>query len=294
MPGRIGTWLIVIGWLGMASWFVLRDVAPYWRTDGAPPFIVDLADELTTQLAPVRWVVTYDGKPIGSTRTWTEYHRQDDTFELVGETRELTLPTNRLLQVKINKLTNGLRVTRAGELRGVVCTGSVSVSAPLLLRGQTLEAAVDLHATVRERQLHTTVALQLGNERVDRTLAPQPVTSSTALNPLMPLNRVVGLRPGQRWQIPRVDPLGDAIRGAVEEYLKLKNTLPTGNTVLMAEVLTTPRPLEWPGRVDACWVIEYRAGDEVRARTWVRISDGTVLRQEANNPGEPVLALQRQ
>ena len=37
----------------------------------------------------------------------------------------------------------------------------------------------------------------------------------------------------------------------------------------------------------SCWVIEYRR-DELVARTWVRVSDGKVLKQEAFHKGETV------
>ena len=42
----------------------------------------------------------------------------------------------------------------------------------------------------------------------------------------------------------------------------------------------------------ACWVIAYRSG-EARAKTWVRVSDGKVLRQEASLLGDHI-ALERE
>ena len=61
--------------------------------------------------------------------------------------------------------------------------------------------------------------------------------------------------------------------------------------VLYAEVASEPLGLLYKGDLVPCWVIEYRA-DQPVARTWVRVSDGKVLRQEAFGMGEN-LALQR-
>ena len=41
----------------------------------------------------------------------------------------------------------------------------------------------------------------------------------------------------------------------------------------------------WHGRDSVCWVIEYR-DEELAVRTWVRVSDGRVLKQEAFRGGE--------
>ena len=58
---------------------------------------------------------------------------------------------------------------------------------------------------------------------------------------------------------------------------KFKGALPeTKREPLLAEVGDAPEP----HRGAMCWVIAYRSGD-ARAKTWVRVSDGKVLRQEA-------------
>jgi hypothetical protein len=54
---------------------------------------------------------------------------------------------------------------------------------------------------------------------------------------------------------------------------------------LVAQVSDSPRPVTWQGQEHACWVIEYRRTEPV-ARTWVRASDGKVLRQESFEGGE--------
>ena len=54
---------------------------------------------------------------------------------------------------------------------------------------------------------------------------------------------------------------------------------------LVAKVGDSHQTLTWQGQETACWVIEYRRAEPV-ARTWVRASDGKVLRQEAFEKGE--------
>jgi hypothetical protein len=68
--------------------------------------------------------------------------------------------------------------------------------------------------------------------------------------------------------------------------------LPGAPTVLQARVLTELQPMDWNGESHLCLIIEYR-GEEHTARTWVRQSDGLVLRQEATAHGE-TLVLQRE
>jgi hypothetical protein len=65
---------------------------------------------------------------------------------------------------------------------------------------------------------------------------------------------------------------------------------------LDARVLPDPQVMEWDGADHLCHVIEYRGdvrGDEFVARTWVRQTDGAVLRQQADAHGD-TLVLQRE
>ena len=63
------------------------------------------------------------------------------------------------------------------------------------------------------------------------------------------------------------------------------STMPTAREPLIAEVRASSEPLFWNGAEVPCWVIDYRNSKE-RAATWVRSSDGKVLRQEAFGEGE--------
>ena len=61
-----------------------------------------------------------------------------------------------------------------------------------------------------------------------------------------------------------------------------------GTAILHAEVLGGPRQIEYGGAYWGCLVIEYR-GDDMIAHTWVRESDGLVLKQDATFWGDHLI-----
>jgi hypothetical protein len=130
---------------------------------------------------------------------------------------------------------------------------------------------------------------------------PVPLTGrGSVLNPLHPVNRLTGLRPGRTWQIPLFDPLSVLTAARLEG----KNTkdpamlavmaLLQGNSNgsqlrrLNATVLAGVQSLSWDDQEEVCQVIEYRDGD-LSAHTWVRQKDGIVLQQEANLRGDQMV-----
>jgi hypothetical protein len=106
-----------------------------------------------------------------------------------------------------------------------------------------------------------------------------PVSSQGAvLLPLHPVRHIHGLRPGQRWRVPVVDPLDDLLAAVV----------PGGQrelTYLDARVLPETQHMMWSNQDQECLIIEY-TGEELSARTWVRRSDGLVLEQEVTKSGD--------
>lgn len=93
-----------------------------------------------------------------------------------------------------------------------------------------------------------------------------------------------------------VDPVSETISQATFQTLnnlakqaKLELPLETLKSrqapEIIAEVLAEPQQLLWKDVQENCQVIEYR-NDSVTGRTWVRISDGKVLQQEATGFGE--------
>ncbi|MCI0704717.1 MAG: hypothetical protein L0241_26980, partial [Planctomycetia bacterium] len=122
-------------------------------------------------------------------------------------------------------------------------------------------------------------------------LDPVPVPAGQPLNPLQPVNRLGNVRGGQRWVVHESNPLQDAVMGLFRKKLAevgLRLPEQKAKDALIAEVGRSPQDLEWQRQSVPCWVIEYRRAEPI-ARTWVRVSDGKVLRQEAFEKGESLM-----
>ncbi len=273
MPSRPVVALIVLFWVATLGLVFQRDLWPRITASGPPPIAVDLTDE-ATQYLPIKWKVLRGGKPIGTLTTKLAYQDADDTFEFTSQYKDLRFDVG-AMQVVFPDVTTRTRVTRSGSLREQSMTGK--------LRLGDLQA----EAKVEGRNENGTfvgrceIASPLFNLKSD--LAPVPVKNGQALNPLQPVNRIAGIRPGQHWFVHEIDPLGQALAALFKEKFGQGLSLPESKKeALEARVADAPESLVWGKSREeaACWVIEYRSG-EARAKTWVRASDGKVLRQEA-------------
>jgi hypothetical protein len=292
MPSRLVTLAIVAFWLATTGWFVAREVAPRWRAGQAPPYVIEFADEALRNAPNVHWRLSRNGQDLGIIRTGFKYREADDAFLLTAEGARITLLRVGPVEATAEGVHSDLLVTREGELR------ATQFAAKLNLQGLTMSVAVN--AEVRGDRIERSCVIDspLGRARSD--LRPVPSARGSVLTPLHPVNRIQGLRPGQRWRVPLLDPLGDAARAAVlaaaAQLLGQKppEALPdAAPSFLDAEVRPAPEPLAYQGADHDCLLIEYRGGEDFTARTWVRAADGLVLRQEARTPDEE-LVLQRE
>jgi hypothetical protein len=93
--------------------------------------------------------------------------------------------------------------------------------------------------------------------------------------------------------MPILNPLGDAIEPALRAVMESQGMkapqikLPSGPKFVDAEVLNETAMIKIDDKEYECRIIEYR-GDDRPARTYVRISDGAVMRQEAYALGEQI------
>jgi hypothetical protein len=286
MPSRPVIIAIVAFWLLTAGWFVVRDVGPSWRAGDPPPFTIELSDEAMRSVAPDRWTYTLNGHKSGTITTALVYEQADDTFELRAKCPEIKF----LEGVVIQGYDDGVRVTREGELRGMRTAATVAVTGI----GQRIQAKAELSAEVRGGQLERRLVLDApGFGRFAPQLESTDPPRGSVLNPMHPVPRVTGLRPGQTWRQPLFDPRHDILKAAYDQSGFAKFfPLPSMPTTLNAQVLSAPQSLDWNGP-HLCLVIEYRGDDDYVARTWVRMSDGAVLRQEAGGHGDMVV-LQRE
>lgn len=257
MPSRPLIALILLFWLGVAGWFVVREVAPNWGVDTAPPFHIDLTDEVGRP--SIDWDVFQDGKDIGD--ILTKVRRIDaNTFEMSASFGST--------QLQIFLL----------EIRKVVIQYFVSPE------GSLLEASIEMKARAGfDIDLAVKGKVEDGIWKPAYFLAGEPVPISgiegfklppggSILNTMLPLNRIPGLSVGRRWTVPMIDPVGD-VKGWIGKDVAVHE--------LHAEVLADT--LVWNKEEIPCFKIEYRepGRSPVKARTWVRRIDGIVLQQEA-------------
>jgi hypothetical protein len=291
MPRRSFSLAIVAFWLATMAWLAYREIGPLLRAGQPPPFAIDLADEAQLHAPRIRWailrVVNGEETRIGRARTWVTYRAADDSYELHNQTEQLTLG-GLVLSVRVPRMETVYRVGRDGDLRQMTTELTAHVRAPVAV----LEIKASVEGAVRQERFFSRGMVEAGGwGRHELTLQPVAVSAlGTVLNPLHPVNRITGLRPGQQWRMPLVNPLVDAVAATVADKLPL---FKQGPRFLNAAVLNQSRLLSYEGRTVSCLVIEYRGDDDLTATTWVRESDGLVLRQEATLLDDRVI-LQRE
>lgn len=280
MPPRSTAFAIAAFWLGTTAWLSYRDLWPRLAPGVPPPFTIDLADE--AQARAVQWDVFKRGRRTGRALTQASYDQVRDLYEIHGEFKLWNSPEMR--GDPNYKIVTRYDVTRDGELRGIRAEMTVLVSP----EPAKVEYTGNLEGPVAGGRFSPKATLTGPGVNVSAELAPVPVRArGSVMNPLQPVNRVWGLRRGQRWRVPVMDPLEDAV------WLAFQGRPPQPR-FLDAEVLPQTRELVWgPRRArETCLVTEY-TGDNITARVWVRELDGLVLRQEATKDGEE-LVLERQ
>jgi hypothetical protein len=301
MPPRWLTVAIVGFWLCTSGWLVYQEAAPLFLPAAPPPYVIDLEDEVQTQQAHVRWTVTYNDRECFRAETWVEPDpADDDVFAVCARVRPPAVSASgddaspRLFGglVTVGPSSSAYRVSRAGDLRSIQVEFAFSlVTAPVTgkLTGEVRGGRLYAH-------LHATTPLP--GVEIDEGLKPVPVPGhGSVLSPLYPANRLAGLRPGQSWRQPVVDPLMEAFKALVKKKSEelglaaLPLDLGDDETEVVAAVLPEPQALTRNGRPVACLVVEYR-GKRLTARTWVQADNGLVLRQEAERDGER-LAMRR-
>jgi hypothetical protein len=289
MPSRPVTIAIVTFWLLTTGWFVARDLVPKWRPGDPPPYTIEFADEVLNPV-PYRWICTLNGQKLGTIKTQVASEPAGDTFEFAATSAELILPVTRGLSIRLTDFDDRVRVSRSGELRSLSSTGRVALQGPAISFAARFSLSANVNHGLLDRRIRLTYP-PFGESAP--VLEPVPAPRGEILNPMHPVPRITGLRPGLTWQQPIVDPRSDMIRAAIAKS-PIGSLLPppSAPNVLSARVLAQIESLVWEAQEQQCLVIEY-TGDEYTARTWVRQSDGLVLRQEAGGHGDR-LVLQRE
>jgi hypothetical protein len=290
MPPRLFSLAIVLFWMTMTGWLLYREVWPQFRPGEAPPYNIDLTEEVGANM--VQWSM-YDGKSAvddeGNKRDAVAVgHSQvvrlpDRTFELRSQFRfnqaVMHIPVFGKDQgINLKKLTGSYHVTDSGELLSL---GSGFVVGETTPKGAIIDYEVEIRGQVHNHILVLDKMLLGGHEQPIPDWAKAEIAvRGPVFNPMQLLNRVPGLRSGQRWRLPLLEPLGGQL-SHLSALLQRSLAMPE------LEATVSTGMLHWNEMDVPCHIIAYaRPGEEdVHARTWVRRRDGLVLQQQAGIAG---------
>lgn len=279
MPPRALSVAIVGFWLATAGWLFHREVWPSLHRGELAPFTVDLNREARETAAAgrggVEWDIFWKGRTVG--HAWTKVLPRQGNYAIHTqvEFRDFVYDINAL------RLRVSVQLTRLDTRRWVKSNGDLlelrgEVDGVITALGGTTDGTVKWSGYVNngEFQPHWSVSSPgLGK----RELATEPVhvpNDYSTFNPMEPWNRLSNVVPGQRWRITRFDPLLGSVAA-------MAGASPRAD-YLEAGVLEQPVDFTWESEPTPCLVIEYHGENEV-ARTFVRQSDGLVLRQEVES-----------
>jgi hypothetical protein len=300
MPSRWISLAIVACWLAAMGWLFWQDLWPSWRPGEPPPFHIDLVEEVQ-KANKLRngWTVlrqkSGEPKPHEIFRAFTtvEYVPDDDTFRLRAEftTKKGKDPNAHPFEVagfRVDSMTSEYRVDRAGELRAlraeIRVTPREQLGKVMALMGREggESPRLILWGEVRGDQLfaHCRGSLAPPAPGIDIDLPPAPVShNGSVIMPLHPVNRIHGLRAGQSWRQPVIDPFRDAFA--------ILPGASGGVSYVNARVLPEPQSLELgPNAQTRCLVIEYEEDGKNIGSTWVEEGSERVQRQEAVLEGD--------
>jgi hypothetical protein len=265
MPPRHITLIIVAFWVAMSGWLFYRDLWPRLRPGEPPPYLIDLMDEARAKETNITWIVYQSDVQSGYARTSVVYNPPDDTFNLKGEFKLKEPKSTEEARLEIH---SSYKVTRDGALQEIDAEVWVR---ELRLGGVNVRVRIHgtFHGEIRDGQLYSHCRVDSPLHDLNDDLPPIPVSQrGSVLNPLQPLNRLHGLRVGQHWRVPLMNPLAGVLPGSTPDVQFLEADVRQGLFSLN-------------GGGIPCYVIDYQ-GNEITGKTWVRQSDNTVLQQEAS------------
>lgn len=310
MPSRWMRSAIVGFWLTTTGWLFWHDLWPNWRPGEPPPFQIDPVEEVQKgEPVPTSWTVRRrpaEKEKVFRASTWVKYHGDDDTYSLharLDAAKSFDLQDFFVAKIfKVEKLTSEYRVTRAGHLRSLEATvkttphfdratpsiatlfGSLLPKQPPPSRGETTAAGsvfMRVWGEVHDGQFlsHCSASSDALAKPLQFDLPPTAVAhTGSVLLPLHPVNHIRGLRPGQSWRQPLVDPLRDAFA--------MLPGFSGGVRSLNARVLPQTEALKIGDSTLDCLVVEYTDNEnQLFGRTLVERHSERVQQQEANLEG---------
>jgi hypothetical protein len=279
MPPRLFVAAIVVFWLSTSSWLFYREIWPRLQAGNPPAFTIDLTDEVGANT--IEWRIYQKGdkegadlSKVGSGLSWVR-RLPDRTFELTSEFK-LSMD---LLFFRLQKISSSYRVNAEGQLLGL--TGKVKFR-HLSEKDKDPSVYPDMEVVVRAPvengflKPHVTFQMQ-GKQHTLLEGEPVPLShKGSVLNPMHLVNKISGLKKGQSWRIPLLDPIPMSMPGLPAKEVIIDE--------LHANV--DEQVLIWHKEPVVCYRIDYnQPGQKVVASTWVRWRDGLVLQQYVNHQG---------
>jgi len=284
MPPRLFVTGVVVCWLAAMGWLVVERWLPWWKPEERPPFAYDLADEVAPEHAS--WKLYRQGQRAGSAETVMAPHK-DGTFQLTTRLRDLDVSRG-AATIKMPIFTATRNVNRSGDLL------TLEAKAVMEVRGLGLDLRIDvsLHGRVEGDEFLGECEFESAGEKWHELLEPIRLVSKNAFSPLLPQHKFPPLRSGQTWRVANIDPVSDALSGAMRQVIGKKLGVSFPGTrqpkELLARVLPQTEVITVGDNTYTCRVIEYLA-DRVESKTWVDVEDGKVIKQEASGIGETLV-----
>ena len=267
MPGRVATVAILAFWLVMTSWLTVREL---WQRYGTRPRLRDTL-RVSADRGPVLWDIFDNDEPLGWAKTEVRFLRRSGEYRL----------EHRVFLRRIFNLEELF-----GQPLSLRIRSRVDVSVFGDLRELVLHTAVEdqlLTCRLRARpsgdgRLQVFGSLRFMDHEYNDSRLIDYEGKDLVLNSLCPVDRMPGLRPGQRWQSPMVDPIETILSQAWGQGEMLSPLV--GRTMARVAVLDEPDGLFWDDGFVTCHVVESKQGDRT-LRVWVSVDDSRVLQQPA-------------
>jgi hypothetical protein len=285
MPPRWLSLAIIVFWLAANGWLFWDEAWPYLLPGQPPPYTVDLLQEAEKLRPEDRWVVTQNGQKVFLARTSFHKVGADEVEATASYVHQRGMRDQAQVRAfgkpvaKIKEMRSRYRLRISehhGELQSVTFEAEGDLFPPL---GGKLPFKASLGGDVEGGRLAPRLRVEGLNKPLDHPLPEVEVTRrGSVLMPLHPPDRLRGLRPGQRWRQPVLDPLMESVRRMV--------VLPMGDgpRFLAARVRREPETLTYRRQEVPCLVIDYEG--EEKAHTWLDQRTGLVLRHEAEMFGD--------
>lgn len=273
MPPRWLSLAIVVFWLGITGPLLWKEWRRFLAGEQPVPYTIDPVEEYQGDAPPLRWSVHVGPDRPGelafvhNAQSWVRYDDAANTYafhSVLSASSRADVPPLAFGLVTIRKMTSVQTVERDGRLRAM----SLELICDLPLFS---DLVVTLTGTAPGDSLEATVTARVGNGLLfgPHALPPTRLPGGSALQPLHLVNRIRGLRPGQTWELPMLDP--------IKTSANITGTQQAALSYIDARVLPEPQAL--PGHPDIlCHVIEYDT--DIRPKTWVQIGTDYVVRQE--------------